>query len=312
MAPRTRKARLAAVMPRAAVKPSSMERITMRLWSPWLYVARPSRSLCRFWSDTKPAMKVGRSGPLVTDLNLIDLIRDTMPAPPPVLLDYLRTELTRLVSPRPSPYPLSRHPGFRPSFRCRDWLNTQLQAVKQVDLGFHTMAGKVLPLPPAAIRRRIGSDPTKKMVLIYGHFDVQSASKADGWSTKAFMLTVSDRRLDGYSRGSDDKGRVLRWVSVLQWNSERQTPPPVIALSGGKWNRGGCMSCWNGRGAGGYRFYRVFGRNPRTHNMGRPREQHPPWTAPPTWMKGEERSTNSSTTAWRTWRAQRGARLILR
>ena len=57
-----------------------------------------------------------------------------------------------------------------------EWLNTQLKAVgvetKLVDLGKHTMDGEELQLPPA-ILGRIGNDPQKKTVLIYGHFDVQ-------------------------------------------------------------------------------------------------------------------------------------------
>ena len=41
-----------------------------------------------------------------------------------------------------------------------------------IDLGHHEIEGKQLPLPPA-ILGRIGTDPNKKTVLIYGHYDVQ-------------------------------------------------------------------------------------------------------------------------------------------
>jgi Cys-Gly metallodipeptidase DUG1 len=57
-----------------------------------------------------------------------------------------------------------------------EWLDGQLKQVgvntKLVDLGKHTMDGQELGLPPA-ILGRIGNDPSKKTVLIYGHFDVQ-------------------------------------------------------------------------------------------------------------------------------------------
>jgi len=56
------------------------------------------------------------------------------------------------------------------------WLDAELRQLgvdtKLIDLGKHTMGGQELPLPPA-ILGRIGNDPSKKTVLIYGHFDVQ-------------------------------------------------------------------------------------------------------------------------------------------
>jgi len=57
-----------------------------------------------------------------------------------------------------------------------DWLNAELKQLgvdtKLVDLGRHIMDGQDLPLPPA-ILGTLGTDPGKKTVLIYGHFDVQ-------------------------------------------------------------------------------------------------------------------------------------------
>jgi len=46
---------------------------------------------------------------------------------------------------------------------------------KLVDLGTHEMQGQTLQLPPAIIGR-LGSDPAKKTVLVYGHYDVQPVS----------------------------------------------------------------------------------------------------------------------------------------
>jgi len=63
------------------------------------------------------------------------------------------------------------------------WLNGHLKAVgvetKLVDLGKHIMDGEELPLPPA-ILGRIGNDPKKKTVIVYGHFDVQPVSERSG------------------------------------------------------------------------------------------------------------------------------------
>ncbi len=56
------------------------------------------------------------------------------------------------------------------------WLNAQLNSygveTQLTDLGKHVMDGEELQLPPA-ILGKIGNDPNKKTVLIYGHFDVQ-------------------------------------------------------------------------------------------------------------------------------------------
>ena len=59
------------------------------------------------------------------------------------------------------------------------WLDRELKdlgvTTKPVDLGKHVMDGVKLPLPPA-ILGRIGDDPKKKTVLVYGHYDVQPVS----------------------------------------------------------------------------------------------------------------------------------------
>ena len=67
-------------------------------------------------------------------------------------------------------------------FRMSAWLDGQLKGLgvttKLVDLGKHVMDGQELPLPPA-ILGRIGDDPKKKTVLVYGHYDVQPVRSFD-------------------------------------------------------------------------------------------------------------------------------------
>ena len=56
------------------------------------------------------------------------------------------------------------------------WLQDKLEhfGVKTaaIPLGQQHIEGQVLDLPPAIVGR-IGNDPRKKTILVYGHFDVQ-------------------------------------------------------------------------------------------------------------------------------------------
>ncbi len=45
---------------------------------------------------------------------------------------------------------------------------------------------------PPIILGRLGSDPGKKTVCIYGHLDVQPANIEDGWDTEPFTLVEKD------------------------------------------------------------------------------------------------------------------------
>ncbi|CAB4054117.1 CNDP2 [Lepeophtheirus salmonis] len=68
---------------------------------------------------------------------------------------------------------------------------------------------------PPIILGDLKSSESNKTVLIYGHLDVQPASKTDGWDTEPFELKEKDGRL--YGRGSsDDKGPVLGWIHALE------------------------------------------------------------------------------------------------
>ena len=88
---------------------------------------------------------------------------------------------------------------------------------------------KDLDLPPVVIAR-YGDSPSKRTILVYGHYDVQPASKEDGWATEPFTLSVDDKgRMFG--RGStDDKGPVLGWLNAIQAHKEAGIEFPVNLL----------------------------------------------------------------------------------
>lgn len=86
-----------------------------------------------------------------------------------------------------------------------------------------------LQLPPVIIAR-YGASPSKRTILVYGHYDVQPALKDDGWASDPFTLTVDDKgRM--YGRGStDDKGPVLGWLNAIQAHKEAGIEFPVNLL----------------------------------------------------------------------------------
>jgi len=99
-------------------------------------------------------------------------------------------------------------------------------SVEMVDIGTHKHpSGEELPLPPV-ILGRLGSDPGKKTVCIYGHLDVQPAAIEDGWDTEPFTLVEKDGKL--YGRGStDDKGPVLSWFNIIEAYQEIKQELPI-------------------------------------------------------------------------------------
>ena len=66
---------------------------------------------------------------------------------------------------------------------------------------------------------KLGSDPKKKTILFYNHYDVQPAMKDDGWDNDPFKIIEKDGYF--YGRGvSDDKGPI---VVVYQAIKDLQT-----------------------------------------------------------------------------------------
>ncbi|KAF2729182.1 CNDP dipeptidase [Polyplosphaeria fusca] len=113
-----------------------------------------------------------------------------------------------------------------------EWLAEQIRALGgEVEL---RQLGKQpghehLDLPPVLLGR-YGSDPKKKTVLVYGHYDVQPAQTSDGWATDPFKLSIDDKdRMFG--RGStDDKGPVLGWLNAIEAHQKAGVDIPVNLL----------------------------------------------------------------------------------
>ncbi|KAI8913618.1 hypothetical protein EDD86DRAFT_187496 [Gorgonomyces haynaldii] len=98
------------------------------------------------------------------------------------------------------------------------WIESHLKRLgAHVELrhpGKQTLQGVTVDLPPIVLGR-YGSDPKKKNVLVYGHYDVQPALFEDGWNTDPWTLTEVDGKLFG--RGAtDDKGPVISWMWVIE------------------------------------------------------------------------------------------------
>jgi len=126
---------------------------------------------------------------------------------------------------------VSAAPEHRPEItKMMHWIGDELKAlgaaIEYVDIGSQTLPdGTVLPLPPV-LMGELGTDATKKTLLVYGHLDVQPAAKEDGWDTDPWVLTEVDGKL--YGRGStDDKGPVLGWIHSLQCYQECGFEMPV-------------------------------------------------------------------------------------
>lgn len=110
-------------------------------------------------------------------------------------------------------------------------------AAELTGLGAHVELRQLGPQPgkehlqlPPVVAARYGNDPAKRSILVYGHYDVQPASKEDGWATQPFELSVDDEgRMFG--RGStDDKGPVLGWINAIEAHQKAGVEFPVNLL----------------------------------------------------------------------------------
>ncbi|QLL33063.1 hypothetical protein HG536_0D05850 [Torulaspora globosa] len=88
-----------------------------------------------------------------------------------------------------------------------------------------------LQLPPVVLSR-YGSDPKKKTLLVYGHYDVQPAKLSDGWETEPFKLHVDEKKQLMRARGAtDDTGPLLAWLNVVQAHREAEVELPVNLIT---------------------------------------------------------------------------------
>lgn len=108
-----------------------------------------------------------------------------------------------------------------------NWL---IDAMRPVLGHAETVSDFGLPLAIGRTERRTDR-PT---ILIYGHYDVQPADRADGWSTDPFEPTCIDGKLVG--RGAcDNKAPVMMILAALELLRERgELPINVIMLIEGE------------------------------------------------------------------------------
>ncbi len=105
---------------------------------------------------------------------------------------------------------VSTDPQFLPEIeKTVAWLK---ETFERNGFSVHVVHGYDNPLVVATYM----ADPSFKTVLVYGHYDVQPADQAEGWSADPFTLTEKNNRL--YGRGViDNKGQVLvHMVNVFQ------------------------------------------------------------------------------------------------
>ncbi|KAI9322111.1 hypothetical protein BX666DRAFT_1891750 [Dichotomocladium elegans] len=128
---------------------------------------------------------------------------------------------------------VSGDPAYREDvIRMADFLVEELTrlgatAIEKRELGIQNFQGATLRLPPVVLAT-VGADPSKKTVLVYGHYDVQPAHKDDGWNSEPFELVEDKTTGQLIGRGStDDKGPVLGWINVVEAHRELGIELPV-------------------------------------------------------------------------------------
>jgi nonspecific dipeptidase len=129
--------------------------------------------------------------------------------------EYISRLAAAVAIPSVSAEPEHRGDCLRMIKHYQEWMDKLGIQNETRDLGQQILRdGSSIQLPPA-ILGKLGSDPSKKTVGIYGHLDVQPAKKEDGWNTDPWVLTEVDGKL--YARGStDDKGPALSWLWVIE------------------------------------------------------------------------------------------------
>ncbi len=103
------------------------------------------------------------------------------------------------------------------TLRAANWLADEMRAIGLQNVALLPAAGN-----PVVYGDWLGAGAEAPTVLIYAHYDVQPASRADGWDSEPFAPQLRDGRL--YGRGvSDDKSHcivTLRAVAALLASDE--------------------------------------------------------------------------------------------
>ena len=75
---------------------------------------------------------------------------------------------------------------------CCNWLKLQMEQL-------HISVTKYPLKPSPVLIGKYGSDPTKKTVLVYAHYDVKPAGDLNQWLSDPFVPEIRDKKV--YARG---------------------------------------------------------------------------------------------------------------
>lgn len=105
---------------------------------------------------------------------------------------------------------------------CADWVAAHLKK-----LGFHTEVWPSDSKP--LVYGVLQGDPTKQVVLFYGHYDVQPPEPLELWETPPFEPTLRNGRM--YARGAqDNKGQVFFFLKALEALRAQGVKLPTIKV----------------------------------------------------------------------------------
>ncbi|MCK6580155.1 MAG: dipeptidase [Anaerolineae bacterium] len=94
--------------------------------------------------------------------------------------------------------------------RAAEWIAGEMTRIGAEHVAVMPTAGH-----PVVYGDWLKAGPAAPTVLVYGHYDVQPASKNDGWATEPFEPTEIDGFI--YARGSsDDKGQLFVHIKALE------------------------------------------------------------------------------------------------
>jgi acetylornithine deacetylase/succinyl-diaminopimelate desuccinylase-like protein len=132
--------------------------------------------------------------------------------------DRFKTELIEFLA-IPS---VSTEPEHAPDMkRAAEWLANHLESIGAARVEVVPTAGH-----PVVYGEWMGAGPDAKTVLIYGHYDVVPADRADGWDSDPFSPVERDGAL--VARGaSDDKGQLFTHVKAFESYLRGDGKPPV-------------------------------------------------------------------------------------